>query len=111
MTTTCDLAETFTTPEVILFSGDVARAAEFYKTLGFAETFRVPREGPPIHVDLQLDGYKIGFASIESARQDHGLDPVTSGQRATITLWTQDTARAYRTLTTAGIPGLAVPSI
>jgi glyoxylase I family protein len=111
MTTTCGLAETFTAPEVILFSGDVARAAEFYKALGFAETFRVPQEGPPIHVDLQLDGYKIGFASIESARNDHGLDQVTSGQRATITLWTQDTARAYRTLTTAGIPGLAAPSI
>jgi glyoxylase I family protein len=81
-----DPAVTFTAPEVILFSGDVERAAEFYQRLGFAETFRVPQEGPPVHVDLQLDGCKIGFASIDSARQDHGLDPVASGQRATVTL-------------------------
>jgi glyoxylase I family protein len=111
MTTTDDHAVTFTAPEVILFSGDVERAAEFYKRFGFAETFRVPQEGTPIHVDLQLDGYKIGFASIDSARQDHGLNPITSGQRATITLWTQDTARAYRTLTAVGVPGLAAPSV
>ena len=102
---------TFTAPEVILFSGDVERAAEFYKRLGFAETFRVPQDGAPIHVDLQLDGYKIGFASVNSARQDHGLNPVTSGQRATITLWTPDTAKAYRALTALGVPGLAAPSV
>jgi hypothetical protein len=76
-----------------------------------AETFRIPQEGAPVHVDLQLDDYKIGFASVDSARQDHGLNPVASGQRATITLWTQDTAKAYRALTALGIPGLAAPSV
>jgi hypothetical protein len=40
MATTDDHAVTFTAPEVILFSDDVERAAEFYKRLGFAETFR-----------------------------------------------------------------------
>src|SRR6201996_7543782 len=102
MVTPYDLAEPFTAPEVILFSEDVERAAGFYQALGFTETFRVPAQGPPIHVDLELDGYKIGFASVESARQDHGLAPAASGQRATITLWTQDTAEAYRILTAAG---------
>ena len=111
MAATDDHAVTFTAPEVILFSVDVERAAEFYKRLGFAETFRVPQEGTPIHVDLQLDGYKIGFASIDSARQDHGLSPVASGQRATVTLWTQDTVRAYQALTDLGVPGLAAPSV
>ena len=111
MTYTDDNPVVFAAPEAILFSGDVERAAEFYKRLGFTETFRVPETGAPVHVDLQLDGYKIGFASIESARQDHGLNPVTSGQRATITLWTRDSVRAYRTLTAAGVPGLAAPSV
>src|ERR1700761_2894316 len=111
MAATDDHAVTFTAPEVILFSVDVERAAEFYKRLGFAETFRVPQEGAPIHVDLQLDGYKIGFASIDSACQDHGLNPVTSGQRATVTLWTRDTPRAYRALIALGAPGLAAPSV
>lgn len=92
MTATDDHPVTFTAPEAILFSNDVERAAGFYRQFGFSETFRVPQEGASIHVDLQLDGYTIGFASIDSARQDHGLDPATSGQRATITLWTQDTS-------------------
>jgi hypothetical protein len=86
MTTAFGLAETFTTPEVIQFSSDVARAAEFNERLWLVETLRVPRKGPHIHVDLQLDGYRIGFAFIDSARQDHELDPIASGQRATITL-------------------------
>ena len=101
----------FRTPEVILFSSDVQRAADFYTALGFRETFRVPRDGEPIHVDLELDGYHIGFASVESSRHHHGLDPATDGQRGTVTLWTDDTAAAYAQLTARGIPGLAPPHV
>lgn len=100
----------FTAPEVILFSADVERASAFYQALGFVESFRTPRQGTPIHVDLELDGYRIGFASVESARRDHGLDPAGSGQRGTITLWTPDTRAAYQALVENGVPGLAPPS-
>jgi hypothetical protein len=51
-------------------------------SVGFTETFRVPTHGEPVHVDLALDGYKIGIASVASTRDDHGLDPVAEGQRA-----------------------------
>jgi catechol 2,3-dioxygenase-like lactoylglutathione lyase family enzyme len=102
---------TFTAPQVILFSADVEQAGAFYRRLGFQETFRVPDEGPPIHVDLVLGEYKIGFASIASSREHHGLRPVDEGQRATVTLWTQDTIAAYRSLTAAGVPGLAEPRV
>jgi glyoxylase I family protein len=101
----------FTSPQVILFSADVQRAIEFYRRLGFSETFRVPSEGTPIHADLELDGYRIGFASMDSARDDHALQPVQQGQRATITLWTDNTAAAYQALIDAGVRGLAAPSI
>ena len=100
----------FEQPQVILFSVDVERASAFYKGLGFEETFRVPQEDP-IHVDLALDGYKIGFASVDSSREHHGLAPAADGQRATVTLWTEDTAEAYDTLTAAGVPGLAGPHV
>jgi glyoxylase I family protein len=80
----------FRSPQVILFSQDVERAAAFYSGLGFAETFRVPMDGEPIHVDLELDGYKLGIASVDSTRDDHGLDPVAHGQRAAVILWTED---------------------
>ncbi|WP_422740801.1 VOC family protein [Micromonospora sp. WMMD729] len=99
----------FRTPQVILFSEDVPRAAQFYGGLGFTETFRVPTEGEPIHIDLTLDGYKIGIASVTSTREDHGLEPVPQGQRAAVILWTDDTAGAYAALTTRGAPALAAP--
>ncbi|UYM06226.1 VOC family protein [Solicola gregarius] len=99
----------FREPEVILFSADVERAAAFYRRLGFREVFRVPPAGTPIHVDLELDGYRIGFASIGSARHDHGLDPVVGGQRATVTLWTDDVAAEYERLVSDGVNGLRTP--
>jgi glyoxylase I family protein len=86
----------FRTPQVVLFSENPERAAAFYSNLGFTETFRVPTEGEPIHVDLTLDGYKIGIASVASTREDHGLDPVPKGQRAAVILWTDDAAAASR---------------
>ncbi|MFU8874535.1 VOC family protein [Micromonospora sp. SL4-19] len=101
----------FHAPQVILFSEDVTRAAAFYAGLGFTEAFRVPTEGEPIHVDLTLDGYRIGIASVASTRDDHGLDPVPSGQRAAVVLWTDDTAAAYAKLTTDGAPALAAPHV
>jgi glyoxylase I family protein len=99
----------FRSPRVILFSDDLPRAAAFYAGLGFVETFRVPTDGEPIHVDLELDGYLLGIASAASTRDDHGLDPVSSGQRAAVILWTDDTPAAYAELTGRGVPGLAGP--
>ncbi|MGH9245369.1 MAG: VOC family protein [Acidimicrobiales bacterium] len=99
----------FREPQVILFSEDLPRAAAFYTELGFTETFRVPTEGEPIHVDLKLDGYRIGIASAESTRDDHGLNPVTEGQRAAVILWTDDTPEAYAELVANGAEALAAP--
>lgn len=101
----------FRSPQVILFSEDVPRAAAFYAKLGFIETFRVPTEGEPIHVDLALDDYKIGIASVASTRDDHGLDPVPSGQRAAVILWTYDTTAAYAKVIADGAPALAAPHV
>src|SRR5215472_602557 len=101
----------FREPQVILFSDDLPRAAEFYASLGFKQTFRVPADGPPIHVDLVLDGYKIGIAGADSCRQDHNLDPVTEGQRAAVILWTDDTAAAYAELVARGAPAMAEPHV
>jgi uncharacterized glyoxalase superfamily protein PhnB len=99
----------FRGPGVVLFSADVTRAAAFYESLGFRETFRVPEDGEPIHVDLTLGGYKIGIASIESTRDDHGLQPVAEGQRAAVVLWTDDTRKAYERVVEVGAPALMAP--
>ena len=99
----------FRTPQIVLFSDDVPRAVAFYSRLGFTETFRVPTIGQPIHVDLILDGYKLGIASVASVRDDHGLDPIAQGQRTAVILWTDDVASAYRDLVAGGAPALASP--
>lgn len=100
----------FRTPQVVLFSRDVERLAEFYKALGFSETFRVPGE-PPIHIDVALDGYTIGIASVDSTREDHDLDPVVTGQRAVVVLWTDDVEAAYQRLVSDGCEGLHPPHV
>lgn len=92
----------FKTPQIVLFSKDLVHSANFYRALGFEEVFRTPREGTPIHIDLVLDGYRIGLASETSTREDHGLDPVVAGQRAALTLWTENTAAAYSRLQEVG---------
>jgi glyoxylase I family protein len=102
---------TFRAAQVILFSDDLPRAVAFYAGLGFTEAFRVPDQGEPIHVDLALGGYKIGIASGASCRDDHGLDPVTEGQRAAVILWTDDTAAAYQEVVADGAPALAAPHV
>lgn len=99
----------FQSPQVILFSEDLPRAVAFYTRLGFVETFRVPTVGEPIHVDLVLDGYRLGIASVASTRDDHGLDPIAAGQRAAVILWTEDTVAAYDELVASGVPALAAP--
>lgn len=100
---------TFTSPQIVLFSADLLRAVEFYTRLGFEEVFRTPREGTPIHVDLVLDGYRIGLASETSTRDDHGLDPVVEGQRAAVILWTDDVPAAYAQLLEVGATAVKAP--
>lgn len=99
----------FNTPQVVLFSRDLERAGAFYQALGFEEVFRTPRDGTPIHIDLMLDGYRLGLASESSTRADHGLDPVAAGQRAAVILWTSDTPAAYLRLQELGARPVAAP--
>ena len=99
----------FKTPQVVLFSRDLSRAAGFYESLGFEEVFRTPSEGTPIHIDLVLDGYRIGLASEASTRNDHGLEPIVEGQRAAVILWTDDAPAAYSRLHEAGATPVKAP--
>lgn len=99
----------FKTPQIVLFAKDLARLAEFYQALGFKEVFRTPAEGPVIHVDLVMDGYRLGLASEASTRDDHGLEPVVSGQRAAVILWTDDAAAAYARLQAVGATPVKAP--
>jgi catechol 2,3-dioxygenase-like lactoylglutathione lyase family enzyme len=100
----------FRTPQIVLFSADIERAAAFYSAVGFTEVFRTPEDGVPIHVDLVLDGYRLGLASETSTRNDHGLDPLVLGQRAAVILWTDDTPAGYERLLDLGAAPVKPPA-
>lgn len=87
-----DHTVTFTAPEVILL----------------AATSNGPRRSKSGSGSLKRSGC---HRKANRSRQDRGLSPVASGQRATVTLWTQDTAKAYRALTDLGVLGRAAPSV
>ena len=92
----------FANPQVVLVCADLEATAAFYEAVGFEEVFRTPSEGAPIHVDLVLDGYRLGLATEASNREHHGLDPVAQGQRAVVVLWTDDVERAWARLCELG---------
>lgn len=94
----------FRSPMINLYSRDLARAMSFYADLGFVETFRTPASGPPAHVELQLDGFKLGIATVEAAAKEHGLRPSGEGRWIEIVLWTEDTDAAVKALTAKGAP-------
>jgi uncharacterized glyoxalase superfamily protein PhnB len=91
----------FRNAQVILFVADCERAAAFYETIGFTETFRVPRDAP-IKVEMALGGFELGLALPGPAATSHHISPVTEGHRACITVWTDDCDAAYRAALAAG---------
>jgi catechol 2,3-dioxygenase-like lactoylglutathione lyase family enzyme len=99
----------FHSPAINLYSHDVLRLVAFYEGLGFRETFRTPAEGEPVHVEVALDGFIIGIASVEAAAADHGLRPELGGRPVEIVLWTDDTDGAYERLVADGAPSLSPP--
>jgi catechol 2,3-dioxygenase-like lactoylglutathione lyase family enzyme len=99
----------FRSPAINIYSRDVPRLVSFYKDLGFRETFRTPAEGTPVHVEVVLDGFTIGIASVEAAIEDHGLSPNLAGRPVEVVLWTDDADRDYARLTAAGAPSLSAP--
>lgn len=100
---------TFRNPAINIYSHDVLRMVAFYEGLGFRETFRTPSEGMPVHVELTLDGFTLGIASVAAAVADHGLSPDLGGRPVEIVLWTDDTDQVYTHLTHSGAPSLSPP--
>jgi predicted enzyme related to lactoylglutathione lyase len=79
----------------------------FYSELGFVETFRTPASGEPSHVELKLDGFTLGIATIKAAEEHHGLRPEGDGRWIEILVWTDDTDAALAALVGNGAPVLS----
>lgn len=99
----------FRSPQVTLYSRDLPRALAFYTKLGFSEAFRYPKEGELEHVEMLLDGFNLGIASVETATTNHGLVPDVDGQAMELVLWTDDTDAAFAQLVKEGARVLSEP--
>jgi catechol 2,3-dioxygenase-like lactoylglutathione lyase family enzyme len=97
----------FSAPQINLYSRDLPRAVAFYSELGFVESFHTPASGEPSHVELKLDGFTLGIATIEAARAHHGLRPEGEGRWIEIVVWTDDTDAAVSMLLAKGAPLLS----
>jgi lactoylglutathione lyase len=67
-------------PQINIYSHDVPRLVAFHESLGSRETFRTPDRGTPVHVELTLDQFTLGLASVEAAIAGHGLNPELGGR-------------------------------
>ena len=99
----------FRTPSINIYTHDVKRLVRFYEGIGFHETFRTPMRGEPDHVEMRLDQFAIGIASVDAAVSDHGLRPNLDGRAVEVVLWNDDTDLAYSRLTSNGAPSLSPP--
>jgi predicted enzyme related to lactoylglutathione lyase len=99
----------FQNPAINLYSHDIGRLADFYTSIGFRETFRTPEAGPAAHVEVSLDGFTLGLATVDAAINHHGLRPNLGGRPVEIVLWTDDVDRAHAWLTANGAPSLSPP--
>jgi hypothetical protein len=57
----------FQNPMISIYSHEVMQLVRFYEGLGLRETFRTPKQGTPVHVEVSLDRFKIPEAAL--ARQ------------------------------------------
>lgn len=102
-------APLFRTPQVNLYSRHLPRAVDFYKQFGFIETFRTPERGPIAHIELTLDGFTLGIATFEAARETHKLSPGGEGHWAEIAVRTDDVDKAVSALTAKGARLITAP--
>lgn len=100
----------FSSALVNLYTNDIEAGMRFYgELLGFSETFRTPADGVPSHVEMVLNGFKIGLGTVEAARRVHGIEPVPGSPAMVLVIWTDDVDQSYAKLTAAGVPGLQPP--
>jgi lactoylglutathione lyase len=100
----------FSTPMVNLYTRNIEAGIRFYRDLlGFTETYRTPKTGPPTHIEFQLDGFTLGLGTVEAARDVHGVDAEPGRPAMVVVMWTDDVDAAYRRLVAAGTPSLQPP--
>lgn len=104
------MARRFQEPQVNYYVQDVQGMAAFYQEhFGFVETFRFPREGAPVKIEVRLGDFVLGFGAVEAVREMHHLAVDPGRPRGEIALWTDHVDRVYEELTARGVRCLSPP--
>jgi uncharacterized glyoxalase superfamily protein PhnB len=92
-----------------LYVSEGERSAAFYRDLlGGIETFRLPDEGPAVHVELRVGSVMVALsAATEVAKQ--GLPAPTPGRPLELVVWCDSADEAIEGLRAAGVPVLVEP--
>ena len=101
----------FTKPAINYYVEDVENVARFYtQYLGFVETFRTPEESTPVHLEVKMGTFSLGFTSKEARQSMHGIPLRSLGSpRCELVVWTDDVDKAYVALIEKGVPGVSPP--
>jgi lactoylglutathione lyase len=100
----------FRDPQVNLYVADIDASLRFYRDLfGFTETFRTPKEGTPIHIELRLGHLILGLAALDSLRSVHGVESGAGPPRGEVVVWTDDLDQAFSQVTALGARPLNQP--
>lgn len=101
----------YTDPAINYYVEDVEIAVRFYvEHFGFTETFRTPKQGQPIHVEVRLGHLILGLASRAAGQSMHGLPLGPGGfPRGELVVWTKNVDAAYAKLIASGVPGVSPP--
>lgn len=98
-------------PQFNLYTADIVASLRFYRDLlGLTESFRVPREGEPAHVELDLGPLKLGLATVRALRDEHGISGGGGSPRGEVVLWVDEVDAVYSWMTAHGVPTLRSPT-
>ena len=98
----------FREPMINLYSRDLPRAVAFYQALGFMEIFRWPETGDPVKIELRLDGFTVGIATLEAAKS-HYTPREGEGRWIELVFQVDNADAAMAMLTARGAPLLSAP--
>jgi uncharacterized glyoxalase superfamily protein PhnB len=99
-----DMTIRFTNPAINYYVEDVEVTAQFYiEHFGFVETFRIPQQGAPVHVEITLGSFVLGIESQEASQTTHGLP------HAELALRTENVDEAYAMLMENGAVSIRPP--
>jgi uncharacterized glyoxalase superfamily protein PhnB len=106
-----DMTIRFTKPAINYYVENVEVAAQFYiEHFGFVETFRIPQQGTPIHVEITLGYFVLGIESQEASQAMQGLPLEPAGfPYAELALRTKNVDEAYAMLMEKGVVSISAP--